>query len=208
MADSIAITLLRHAITEANKEKRYLGWTDVPLAEEARRKYAGLSCFGRQFDWCVTSDLIRTKQTADLLCPQLARMESSCFREMNFGDWEMKTYEELKTNSLYRSWLSSPEVHTPPGGENFTEMKMRIEAGFQVMKSEIDRRGSRSILLITHGGVIRYLLMKYAPERKQFFDWKVPHDVAYRLHWEKADWKDGKRCTLLQEVPLTAKENG
>ena len=36
MVHSVAITLLRHGLTEANERKEYLGWTDSPLSERGR----------------------------------------------------------------------------------------------------------------------------------------------------------------------------
>ena len=40
------------------------------------------------------------------------------FRESHFGDWEGKTYEALKDNKTYRSWIDNPYEITPPNGEN------------------------------------------------------------------------------------------
>ena len=36
MVHTVAITLLRHGLTEANERKEYLGWTDSPLSEQGR----------------------------------------------------------------------------------------------------------------------------------------------------------------------------
>ena len=208
MADIVAVTLLRHGVTQANLEKRYLGWTDIPIIEEAKRKLQESKIFGEQFDLCITSDLLRAKQTAEILCPRLELIKKPAFREMNFGAWEMKTYEDLKGNLDYRNWIDNPKLVTPPGGEEFLEMAARVDAGFQRLRQETMERGSKNILLVTHGGVIRYLLATRTKEAKDFFDWNISHDSGMRLVWEIEAWKEGHKCTLLQEVPLTARENG
>ncbi|MFD1451646.1 histidine phosphatase family protein [Oceanobacillus sojae] len=208
MADLITLTLLRHGITKANQDKRYLGWTDVPLVPEEVERLSAAQGFGEQFDLCITSDLLRSCQTAGLLCPKLERIEIKEFREMHFGAWEMKTYEDLKRNVCYRSWIDAPESTVPPGGESFQEMQQRINAGFQQLRQEVCRRQSKNILLVAHGGVIRYLLMKLSEEEKSFFNWKVSHDAGVRLTWKIDDWKEARKCNSLQEVLLTAKGNG
>lgn len=208
MADLVSITLLRHGVTQANVEKRYLGWTDVSLTEAAKHDLLQAQKFGEQFDLSVTSDLLRAKQTVEVLCPKLEPIETKAFREMNFGAWEMKTYDDLKGNSFYRAWIDAPEKIIPPDGESFLEMTRRVDAGFKALKREVIQRGSKNILLVSHGGVIRYLLTRLTKEKKHFFEWQVPHDKGIRLTWDNEDWKDEQKCTLLQEVPITAKENG
>lgn len=209
MADFITVTLLRHGVTKANLEKRYLGWTDMSLlpAEMERLKTAQ-RFWEKQFDLCVTSDLLRARQTVELLCPKLEPIETKAFREMNFGAWEMKTYADLKNDAAYRAWIEAPETITPPGGEHFQEMKQRIEGGLRQLRQETAARGSRNILLVAHGGVIRYLLTLLTGDKKQFFEWNVSHDTGIRLIWETNDWREGRKCISLQEVPLTARGNG
>ncbi len=36
MVHTVAITLLRHGLTEANERKEYLGWSDSPLSEQGK----------------------------------------------------------------------------------------------------------------------------------------------------------------------------
>ncbi len=66
-----------------------------------------------------------------------------------------------------------------------------------------------NIAIVTHGGVIRELLVRYAPEEKLFWDWKIPHAGGYQLVWDNQDlWRRGERCTSLQVVPIMEKQNG
>jgi alpha-ribazole phosphatase len=56
--------------------------------------------------------------------------------------------------------------------------------------------------------VIRLLLSKFAPGEKEFWSWNVSHDSGIELIFEREALRRDERCTLLQVVPLTGKENG
>ncbi|MCF1601978.1 histidine phosphatase family protein [Tetragenococcus halophilus] len=208
MADTITVTLLRHGVTKANQERRYLGWTDLPLIPEEMERLKVVQNFGEQFDLCITSDLLRSRQTAEMLCPTLERIALKNFREIHFGTWEMKTYKDLKANSHYRTWIDKPESIVPPRGESFQEMKQRVDNGFQQLRVEVGKRNSRNILLVAHGGVIRYLLTRWTKEQETFFEREITHEAGIRLTWKLDDWKDEKKCISLQEAPLMVKGNG
>ena len=64
--------------------------------------------------------------------------------------------------------------------------------------------------IVTHGGVIRYLLSTYGSiEKRDFWEWKVSHGNGFELVWASKDaFRRGDRCTLLREVPLTENPTG
>jgi alpha-ribazole phosphatase len=127
---------------------------------------------------------------------------------MNFGQWEGKTYGDLKELPLYQQWLSNPTSYCPPGGESFEEFTQRIKNGWDKITEEILSRGVETCAIITHGGVIRYLLTEFAPKPRNFWSWQVPHHQGFELVFEKENLRRSGRCTLLREVPLMAKEHG
>lgn len=196
MADRVVIALFRHRLTEANKRKAYLGWTDSPLSVEANRSYTD-----RRYELYFSSDLQRCILTANQLFPNNKFFLLDHLREMNFGSWEGKTYEDLKSDELYQQWLTDPFHYLPPNGETFHEFTKRVQLGWEKVLNEMREQNFHSSAVVTHGGVIRYLLMQYAPMKKEFWDWQVSHDQGIELIFEKdALWR-GDRCTLLQEVP-------
>ena len=203
MDDSVVIALFRHGLTEENKRKAYLGWNDSPLCVVS----ANLSTSNR-YDLYFSSDLIRCITTANLLFPNNDLNLLSHLREMNFGQWEGKTYEDLKELLLYQRWLSDPLSYSPPGGESFEEFTQRVQKGWEKLTGEILSGNNERCAIITHGGVIRYLLSKFAPGKNDFWSWQAPHEQGYELIFEREALRRGERCTLLREVPLTAKENG
>ncbi|MBS4192544.1 histidine phosphatase family protein [Bacillus sp. FJAT-49705] len=201
MDDLVVMALFRHGLTEANQRHAYLGWTDSPLCEKVPRA----SC---NYEHLFSSDLGRCLETAKMMFPDSSAEMLSEFREMNFGLWEGKTYEELKDDLDYQNWLSAPFSFKPPNGESFTEFSERVEHGFLKVMERIMASTVRKAAIVTHGGVIRYLLTKYAPEKKDFWAWKVAHGQGFELVWKLDDLRSGDRCTLLREVPLMENLNG
>jgi alpha-ribazole phosphatase len=124
---------------------------------------------------------------------------------MNWGHWEGKTYEQLKETATYQKWVENPMKAPIPEGESYPIFSARVESGWQqLLATELE-----NVAIITHGGVIRELLARYAPEEKLFWDWAIPHAGGYELTWDsKKAWRRGERCTSLQVVPITGKQNG
>ncbi|GGA21525.1 histidine phosphatase family protein [Psychrobacillus lasiicapitis] len=185
MADTFTITLLRHLPTQGNRDKKYIGWTDEPIIDDILTKK--LSSTTKQV---IGSDLMRCKQTAAKVFRGISYTENANFRECSFGDWEQKTYNELKEDTLYRNWLDNPREVAPPNGESLEQMEDRVLQAFYGVVEEVNHP-----IIITHGGPIRFLLMKFAPVKKSFWEWEVPHGCSYELQWtRKKDVLEGKRC--------------
>ncbi|RYL88135.1 histidine phosphatase family protein [Sporolactobacillus sp. THM19-2] len=207
MDDGLVITLFRHGLTEENERHAYIGWTDSPLSKQGRAELSGKML--TPCHYVATSDLKRCRQTAELLFEHVSQEVYPEFREMNFGNWEGKTYEQLKDAGVYRRWLEDPFHVSPPQGESFQAFAKRIDQGWKKLKRKIMMEQLSRVVLVTHGGVIRYLLSTYSKEKTDFRDWNVSNGYGYALIWESRDmFRRGETCTSLREVPLTEKQSG
>ncbi|PLT35939.1 histidine phosphatase family protein [Bacillus sp. V5-8f] len=205
MDGNLVITLWRHGLTEANERQAYLGWSDSPLTRRAKKQLIPPVV---KPELIYTSDLKRCKETAGLLFPEKKAFQKMEFREIHFGDWEGKTYEELKGDRHYKNWMNAPFTESPPGGESFKEFGKRVERGWEQVKADIFSKGIRQTAIVTHGGVIRYLLRQYAPVEKAFWEWNAPHGGGWTMTFKEEDLRRGRHCTLLQEAPITANPDG
>lgn len=205
MDDSVVIALFRHGLTEANRRHAYLGWSDSPLCsiekEKIQKPLADYECL-------FSSDLDRCLETAEIMFLDRNSHILYELREMNFGEWEGKTYEDLQDDSNYQQWLVDPNSIRPPKGETFAEFSIRVEHGWEKVQKKIMELNVNKVAIMTHGGVIRSLLTKLAPEKKDFWEWEAAHGKGYELVWHQDDLRRGERCTLLREVPLMANLNG
>lgn len=204
MDHGLAITLFRHGMTEANKRRKYLGWSDSPLLQEEQAMW-----IEPNYDVVYCSDLPRCKKTAALLFPEMTPISMIELREMNFGDWEGKTYQELVDEPSYQDFLARPFEASPLNGESYSVFSARVQRGWNHIVEEISEGGIHRAAVITHGGVIRYLLSKLAVENKEFWEWNVPHSQGYQFTWDSIQSaRRGERCTSLQVVSTMAKQNG
>lgn len=187
------LTLIRHFPTIGNEQRRYIGWTDEPILPIC------VEPLDLERTQIISSDLQRTQQTAALLFPTKAVQLDQRWRECNFGQFEGKTYADLEKNKQYRQWINEQSVTAPPGGESLQMVEQRILAALQTIHSKT--------AVVTHGGPIRIILTRFAPEEKPFWSWDIPHGVGYQLQWSSLQrWKEGARCTSLSVVPLTVKQ--
>jgi alpha-ribazole phosphatase len=205
----LAITLIRHGMTPENKAKRYIGHTDAPLAEQEKMRLlqADLQLF-QPVDLLVSSDLLRCRQTCELLFRNYCgvKHEMAQWREMHFGDWEGKTFLELKEIKEYQQWLNSPLSAVPPNGEGYQQFQARVEQALEQTIALAEKTSAKHVAVVTHGGPIRYVLAHYAPQERSFWEWIVPFGGGFTLQSTLKRWKEKKRCISLSEVLF--KENG
>ncbi len=196
MGNVVTVHLIRHEKTKANFERKYIGWTDesIVVEEKCSVPLCPKIVYG--------SDLKRCEETSKLYFPEATYKPVQSLREMNFGDFEMKTYDQLKTNEMYRNWIESPEKITPSNGESFHDFTTRVVSGFEHIIQE-----SNEYVFVVHGGVIRILLSKYGPTTQTFQQVTADHRTIYTLTWsDLSDVKGGKRCESLSVEHLMAKE--
>lgn len=195
MACRVVLHLIRHEKTAANLARKYIGWTDEEIVNPHVSVVTPLTppvIYG--------SDLIRCKQTAACYFPGIPYEPDARLRESSFGQFEMKTYEQLKDNLQYRAWIDCPGNNPPPDGETFQQFEARVnESVTQII------REAGTYTCIVHGGVIRLLLAKFT--QQPFRDVIAQHRTLYTVEWDLfEDFKEGKPCKLLSVVPLTVRE--
>ncbi|KZE64425.1 hypothetical protein AWM68_14500 [Fictibacillus phosphorivorans] len=208
MVRRMAVTLIRHGLTKANQEKRYIGHSDHSLCEKGKTELLDLKPYHGYLkpDLVLTSDRRRCLETVEILYPDVHIKICEEFRELNFGDWENKTYADLCKDPTYQKWLNQPKEVCPPNGEDFTEFKKRVSLGWEHKVVPLFKNIEiNHVVILTHGGPIRYLLSQFAQEKRDFWEWNARHGQGYTLNWEGG--MEG-RCTLLQAAPLMEKQNG
>ncbi|MGN7297172.1 histidine phosphatase family protein [Ferdinandcohnia sp. SAFN-114] len=200
--DYMVVYLVRHGITAWNKEKRYLGHTDIEII---RGEQSGLIKLKKElthihFDHIFTSDLRRCQESLKLLNIPAPETEDDRLRELDFGDWEGKTYDELKDQKAYQNWLNNWEKGIIPNGESTDTFSGRIDAFFNERFQQT--RHNETILIMTHGGVIRYVVSKYVSSLS-FWEVTIPNGHCIRLTFKKNE--GGWTCSSLSAVPSQEK---
>jgi broad specificity phosphatase PhoE len=146
------LVLVRHGATEWSEAGRLTGWTDVPLSSKGREQALELRAqlAERSFDGIWSSDLCRASETAAIAAgdPNL----DPRLRELDFGEIEGTTWNELSSDM--QESLMTFDGFEAPRGESAADLEVRLG-------SFIDRLEPGTHLVVTHGGVIRFLLRKW-----------------------------------------------
>ncbi|MBM7583840.1 alpha-ribazole phosphatase [Bacillus pakistanensis] len=208
MDDRVVVAVYRHGLTEANKNHQYLGWTDSSVCKDEQERITQERNSHSFYHQYFCSDLSRCTSSLNLLNPEAIPILLKEFREINFGDWEGRTYEELKHDLQYQDWISSPFTVKPPNGESYLEFTDRVRKGWEKIITTTVKQGDSKVMLMSHGGVLRYLISTYSPIKLDFWDIHAPYCGGYELVWTKNGFWRGEKCILLREVPITAKQNG
>ena len=107
---------IRHGKTKGNIEKRYIGSTDEDLCSEGKEELMPLKySFAEKI---YSSPMKRCLQTAEIMCGKKEINIIEGLKESNFGDFEYKTYEDLKNTPSYIKWLESGGKSGFPNGES------------------------------------------------------------------------------------------
>ena len=173
------LTLLRHGYTEGNRRRLYYGSTDHPLLPEGwealavLREQGGYPTAARYY----TSGMLRTEQTLLALYGPVPHTVLPGLREMDFGIFEMRTYEELKQDAAYQRWIcGNIEEHVCPNGESGVQVTERaLLALAPVLAEQVDA------VCVTHGGVIGGLLARWFPCRSGRYGWTPAPGTGFQI---------------------------
>lgn len=187
------IFLVRHGQIEWKSEKAYIGQLDLPLspegvaqAEKLREQFKTIP-----LDCAYTSPLSRCVATMEILLGerQIPRFRVDAFKEINMGEWDGKTFTEIKERypGSYEQRGRELDVFAPPAGESFVELQQRVLPVFAEVVKEND---SQSIVILAHAGVIRVILANlFGLTIKEVFKWKIPYAASFKLCYNQNSGK-------------------
>lgn len=152
----LELWLIRHGETEGNVSRRIHGITDAPLNALGQRQAELLAprLAGVRFDAVYASDLQRAHRTALTALPDAEVRLDRRLREMSYGVFEDRTWEELDADETAEAnhWREDPVGRRVPGGESYGDLWARLES----FRADLPDDGR--IAVFTHGGAIRILL--------------------------------------------------
>lgn len=184
------IHLIRHGTTEGNKRRVYYGSSDLPLANEGVDLITELTLSGiyPQADdaFLYTSGLIRTEQTFFLIYGCREHKTIPELKEYHFGDFEMKTHDQLQEDPDYQAWIMDKKGLTPcPGGESPADFRRRIGEGLaKLLKNHIkEENHDKNSIVVCHGGVISIIMGKCFPDAdRNYYEWIPDPGRGYSIH--------------------------
>ena len=196
------IHFIRHGITEGIINKWYYGSSDLPLTDEGYEALRELMAEGiypplGDAD-CYTSGMLRADQTLKVIYGNVPFKTIPLLREMNFGSWECKTFNELQKEPEYEEWINNKEgsFAFPGGGDSVISFNERIQkglkelCGYQRLK-ELSRRHSGKdtvSIMVCHGGTIAAAMEHWFPgERENFWQWIPATGRGFTVEFKESE---------------------
>ncbi|HHW08577.1 MAG TPA: histidine phosphatase family protein [Firmicutes bacterium] len=175
----IRLYLIRHGESAGNIQKHLGVADDSPLTESgiAQAEAVAERLAGCKIDALFSSPARRALATAGYIARHhrhLICRSDSRLKELDYGRWSGLTFERISRNDpeLCRKWLAEPLSFTPPGGENCLDAIARAGSFLCDLWQEHDqsqlpqpsrehgREHSRSVAVVSHGGLLRALITR------------------------------------------------
>lgn len=112
---------------------------------------------GAPIDAIYSSPQQRALETAAPLAARrgLPVAVDQAFDEIDFGEWTGLTFEQLRQDEAWRLWVERKSIACPPGGEPFSQARVRAIAGIERLEK---LHPEHSVLLVSHGDIVKALL--------------------------------------------------
>lgn len=181
------VALIRHGVTEWNVLGKAQGITDIPLNLPGERQAFALAerlSKEGKWDMIVSSDLLRAKETANIISRKLDALTcifDERIREINCGDIEGTTEEE-RIKKWGKNWREQ-EL----GMEKFEEVSVR---GSIFLDELVTKYKNKHILVVSHGALIGLTLRHILPEK--FTTTYIENASITLLTYMKNEWN----CSL------------
>lgn len=169
------IILVRHGEPVAEARGRCYGMLDVGLSEKGSHQIGQTAEWLAQFDIAAiyASPRSRAMNSAKIIARNcgLFVQPNENFAEINFGDFEGLTYEEVErlAPDVYQKWMDAPTTVEFPNGESFAQMQERVIREIQELRF---RHEGEAFAVVSHGGVNRIALAHFLG---------IKHENIFRL---------------------------
>lgn len=178
------IYIFRHGTTPSNEKKHYTGFQDVSISENGAKELHHIyeTKVLPDVDFIISSPMKRCIETMAILYPnRKADVFYADLKETNFGDWEGKSYDNLKNDPNYVAWINDFENVLPPNGESYNYFNKRVCDCFTHIVENYSNYDN--LLIMCHGGVIRSIMSNIIDPSKNFFEWHIPNGLGYELEY-------------------------
>lgn len=158
------VFFIRHGQTEWNKEERMQGWQNSSLTATGKNQALLLGEKLKEektnMDVLYTSPSLRAVETSYILNQFLSIKicEELGFQEINMGDWEGKTYEEISLKypeEWQFFWQNPDQFKAENKGETFEELSLR---SFESLKKILNENKGKQIGIVSHRITIKSMI--------------------------------------------------
>ncbi len=188
MGKNTEIIFIRHGETDFNRARLYFGHLDPDLnetgIEQLRKVKILFEKREKMPDVVFSSDLKRCSQSMEILQidEETEKILTKDLREINFGIFEGKTYEEIKSEypEKVEKMINDWRNFKADRGESINEMMLRVA---EKMNEIINQYRNKKILVVAHAGVIQALISYYLfGNLDGYWKFKINNGSITKLH--------------------------
>ncbi len=193
--------LIRHGATQGNQERRYVGSTDEPVLPDQLEKLKNHRKMISPVDHVFTSPYLRCRQSGKALFLHSGTLPEIIwdFREMDFGEFEYKNYQELDGNPEYQRFIDSGGSIAFPGGEEPERFKERCRRAFLSCIGKARAQGFETLGFALHGGTIMAVMEAWCVPHRDYFAYQVKNGCGYEA---EAVWQPELRLQIKRTISL------
>ncbi len=158
--------IIRHGETDWNAKKLLQGQTDIPLNEKGKQQALSLGklLVNIRFDAAFSSDLLRAKQTAEILAieKKITVQTTKLLRERRFGKLEGQSWEKADSrleSLIHRLVFMTEEEKRKHGLERAENNEDLIARLIPFLRELCIAYAGKTVLIATHGGLMRAFLI-------------------------------------------------
>ena len=201
--------LIRHGLTQGNLDGKYIGQTDLSLCPQGKAIIEGLCKTGIYPDVqkVYSSPMSRCLETAEIIYPEQKLMIVDEVCEMDFGEFEGKTTDQLKDLHEYSDWIHGGIDSAPPQGEKYGDFQLRCIEGLDIIFSNMMQQNITQAALITHAGVITNLLCGYGLPKGKPADYMCGPGEGFQITLTPFLWQKGPVFEITGRLAFNENEN-
>lgn len=189
------LLLIRHGWSIANRDKIFIGWTDMDLAPEGVLQAERTAKFVKE-NYAVShvyaSDLSRAYHTGEIVAKafSLPVTADQRLREIYSGAWEGLTYPQMEERYAHdrQIWRTDVGNSRCTAGESVMEMAARVQ---ECLTEIAQRHAGETVAVATHATPIRAMICLLGGGTKdtmQTTPW-VQNASVTEVVWDQGLWQ-------------------
>ena len=185
----MTLWMIRHGLTRPGEEGKYQGSLDEGLSLRGRESLRAAPFLPAAL---YVSPALRARETASILFPGVEQTVIPDLREMDFGTFEDRSWQEMETDPDYRAWVESGCRTCCPGGEDMAGYSARVNAAVDA----ILQNGKDNTAIVAHGGTMMAALELRGRPARGYWQWQRPCGCGWMLEYDR----EADSLRVLREV--------
>lgn len=148
-----------------------------------------------------TSPLKQCIETAEIIFPDKKPVVKSELLDMDLGEFEGKTYEELVEDEDFKKWIQDSVGNTPPYGESAQDFTLRIVNIIDDIFNEMNKKKIYNVAIVANSGFIMTLLSTLGLPKMPMDRWQSENGTGFTMMTSVQMWMRDGVFEIIGNVP-------